>query len=139
MLVVFFAVHVVGANRAGVAREKREPRRCNLPNIRCTQQERDIIEQNAKHAGQRMSRYVRDMALQVPDATAVAPPASVSLYSAKDLAALHALAKELRRIGVNLNQIARKANETGIISASLDNVCAETEQTLDMLLAKVMP
>lgn len=100
-------------------RKDASERRTNLLPVRLTPAERLRIEKDALGAGLTASDFVRTQALKkgrpVVRETVTLDPAVFD---------------ELRRIGVNLNQIARRANQSGRISPALSHVCETLESIL---------
>lgn len=86
--------------------------------FRLTARERLEIEQAARSAGLSASEYARRQVL--------AGRVIVQTTHSLDRDTFD----QLRRIGVNLNQIARIANQTDRIPASLPHVCATLEELL---------
>ena len=115
----------------------KEVRRCNLPNIRCTVTEKQQIIRNAAIAGLKLSTYVRHMALQEPIEAKPISKRSNALYSPEELAAFNVLARQIQAIGVNLNQLTRLANQTGIISAEIEPLRQQCEQLFFLLLDRL--
>ena len=95
-----------------------EARRTETLAFRMTPVERMQIEHHAIEAGLSASEYVRMQALR----------GQVVVQKKRGLDP--AVFDELRRIGVNLNQLARRANQTGRISAGLTAALASLEQIL---------
>ncbi|TIQ08754.1 MAG: MobC family plasmid mobilization relaxosome protein [Mesorhizobium sp.] len=97
-----------------MARPKKEPaeRRAALLSCRLTSAERLAIEQAALRAGLSASEYMRRLLLA----------GKVIVRENRRLD--HATYDQLRRIGVNLNQLTRVANRTGQIPAQIDEAVA---------------
>jgi hypothetical protein len=88
-----------------------------------TPTERQRLEAAAKDAGTPLSEYVREVCLRRRfDAPVVA--------GTRRNPAAKALADELRAIGINLNQLARVANQTGEVRRE-----AELDRTIEVLKA----
>ena len=78
---------------------------CQIITFRCTTGEKATITSRAKRAGMSTSAYLRSMALT----------GKIVIKDAKtDMALLY----QLKKIGTNLNQIARKFNGTGKVQPS---------------------
>ena len=95
--------------------------------VACTEEERDAINKKAAEAGLSAAGFLRACALnKVTARTKRRPPV--------DREILEKAIAELRRVGNNINQIARAANmneptEAGLLAAALDDY-AETLQQL---------
>ena len=105
-----------------------------IPHIRCTANERKTIITHAENAGQSLSSYIRAVALQTPPVIAKSPASRRKRRSKAELDALDELTRQVKAVGVNLNQIARVANEQSIIAPSLPATC----QQIDVVLAKLL-
>ena len=85
--------------------------------LRVNQQEKEIIQQKMQQLGTaNMGAYLRKMAIDG--------------YVLKlDMAEMREMLSLLRRISSNVNQIAKRANETGrVYDADLDEISAQQEQ-----------
>jgi len=85
--------------------------------VRVNQQEKEIIQQKMQQLGTaNMGAYLRKMAIDG--------------YILKlDMAEMKEMLSLLRRISSNVNQIAKRANETGrVYDADLDEISAQQEQ-----------
>ena len=102
----------------GRPRKDDEHRRTERLAFRLTQAEIMQIERSAIAAGVTASELARRQALK--------GRVIVQQQRALD----HAVFDELRRIGVNLNQLARIANQTGRVPRELARLCAALEQIL---------
>lgn len=89
-----------------------------LPHVRCTQSEHDMIKAKAAQTGLALSEFVRRMTL---DGQVTVQQSPYDFHTVD----------QLRRIGINLNQIARVANSTGEVSPALETVCGKLETILD--------
>ncbi|MCV0381727.1 plasmid mobilization relaxosome protein MobC [Nitratireductor sp.] len=103
-----------------MARPKKQPadRRTISLSCRLTEAERLIIEQAAIRAGLSASDYVRKQLLT----------GKVIVRENRSLD--HAAYDQLRRIGVNLNQLTRIANRTGNLPRELASLTAEIERLI---------
>ena len=103
-----------------MARPRKEPddRRSETLAIRLTSAERIRVEQAAFAAGLNASEYARPLVL--------AGRVVVRQNRALD----HAAFEELRRIGVNLNQLTRLAHQRGQFPEGLSDVFAALERIL---------
>ncbi len=118
--------------------EPKPNRSRRISHIRCTADERAAILSKANDAKQSLSEYVRCCALNTP----IVPAKSSSRHrgrSKEELDALNELARHVKSVGVNLNQIARRANETGIIVPALPATCEHLDIVLVKLLDEVLP
>lgn len=108
-----------------MGRPKKQPaeRRTISLSCRLTEAERLIIEQAAIGAGLSASDYVRRQLLT----------GKVIVRENRSLD--HATFDQLRRIGVNLNQLTRIANRTGNIPYEIAKVAAAIEQLIVRELA----
>lgn len=97
------------------------PRNCRVPPTRITEEEYDQIAANAQRAEKSLCAYVRQMCLH-GKITVKHPRADFELF------------RELQRIGVNLNQLAKVANQTGEVPPVLD----ATMQALHTMLVKML-
>lgn len=104
-----------------MARPKKQPaeRKSAPMSIRFSVPERMLIEQHARDAGLgSASEYVRQQALH----------GQIIIRQSQSLDP--AVFDQLRRIGVNLNQLTRIANTEGEIPPELNRLCAEIEAFL---------
>ena len=85
---------------------------------RCTEAEFSTISARAERAGMTLSEYVRDMALSGK------VEVQENHYDFQTV-------DQLRRIGINLNQLAKVANATGDIPPSLQNLTTRLTAFLD--------
>lgn len=93
-----------------------------LPRVRCSKTELDAVKQRAAQSGLTASDYTRQMLLS-------------GAVVMREAAADFALTDQLRRIGVNLNQVARVANATGEIDpVKLDDCLATLNDLLEKLI-----
>ena len=84
--------------------------------IRFTSEEYDIVCKRSAELGLRAGTYIRTIAVQ----------GVVKVFSLKELNDVH---RALNRIGVNLNQIAAVANNTGsIYQKDMEDVLVEMKQ-----------
>lgn len=97
------------------------PRNRRVPPTRITEEEYAQIAANAQKAEKSMCAYVRQMCLH-GKITVKHPRADFELF------------RELQRIGVNLNQLAKVANQTGIVPPGLDT----NLQCLHTMLVKML-
>jgi len=93
----------------------------NLPPIRCTEGEFAAIQSRAAQAGMTMSAFVRQMALKGK---------IVIQENSHDFA----VADQLRRIGININQQTRIANATGEFPPELHRLWRRLERILDDII-----
>jgi hypothetical protein len=93
-----------------------DDRRTETLAFRLTPAERLRIEQAAVAAGLSASEYARELTL------------TGRVVMQQRLALDPAAFDQLRRIGVNLNQLARLANQTKHVPAELTRACAAVEQ-----------
>ena len=95
-----------------------------LPPVRCTVAEKEAIQAKAVEAGLNRSAYLREVAINGE---------IKGRASQLDIEILH----ELRRIGVNMNQLAKRFNATGTQPAELVSTCAKLETALDKMMEKI--
>lgn len=103
-----------------MARPKKQPaeRRTVSLSCRVTPAERLRIDTAAMHAGLTTSEYIRRLALR-------------GRVVVKEQRALdHAAFDQLRRLGVNLNQLTRLAHQTGNIPPELRRAATAVEQAV---------
>ncbi|WP_108676687.1 plasmid mobilization protein [Acuticoccus yangtzensis] len=117
-----------------IARPVKDPfeQRSAQVNIRLTAAERAVLEARAHAAGTSMTDFVRQAALggKGKGRRKTPEPVPVAL-SESDFA----LRNELRRIGVNLNQIARVLNADGVVPPeALAAVAEKLDRIFDRLL-----
>lgn len=103
-----------------MARPKKQPaeRRTVSLSCRLTWPERLLIETAAAQAGLSLCEYVRQQVL--------AGKVTVRQNRALD----HGVFDELRRIGVNLNQLTRLAHQTGKIPSEIAQAAAAVERVI---------
>ena len=92
-----------------------------LPSPRCTAQELATIQAKAAQAGLTPTEYLRRAAL---DGTIIVRQARTDF----------ATADQLRRIGVNLNQLMPALHKTGQMTDDLRRMAAKLETALDLIL-----
>lgn len=107
-------------------KSERDKRTERLPALRMTPQELAATKQTANDAGLPLTTFARDMVL------------NGRIVLGGEIAIDPALVLELKRIGVNLNQIARVANSTGDIPPGLSAVCERVNQVMDRLVDKLV-
>ncbi len=101
------------------AREKRD----HFLTLRLTDEEQHAIAARAANANATPSVFVREAALGA-NLRVVQPPPTLPF----------AAIEELRRIGVNLNQLARIANATGEMPARLDPALEQLQEILGTVM-----
>lgn len=84
-----------------------------LLSFRVSPQERERIEEKALESKRKLSRYLRDCALEKP----------IVVVNGADM-----FAKELRAIGNNLNQLTREVNAGYVRSVDLSGLKEEVKQ-----------
>lgn len=94
-----------------------------LPPVRCTAEEQAAIARRAKSAGLTQSAYLREVA-------------TTGRVVVKKPQTDFALVNELRRLGVNLNQLAKVANRTGNVPEGLAATLARMDAVLDAVLPR---
>ena len=99
--------------------ERRDDR---LPNLRVTSAERTLIEERASTAGLTLVEYCRRAIFK----SRVAP-----VRTSTD----QALLVELNRVGVNLNQIARRVNAGRDLPADFPDMLAEVREAVRKVIA----
>ena len=106
------------------SKEDASERRTAGLRLQLTPSERATLEQRAQTTGLTLSEFARVVLLS--DLKAPAP-------SARDPQAIRALAVEITRVGVNVNQMAKIANETRALphERHLREVAAEIKATLE--------
>lgn len=111
------------ASTLPMARPKKQPSEKlsrRLPHIRCTESEYASIQAKASQAGMTLSSYVRQAALsgQV-----------VVKESTED-----ELLWQVRKIGTNLNQLTKRAHQTGVFPRGLEDTLEAVEHVFVQLL-----
>lgn len=92
-----------------------------LPHVRCTKGEKATIASKAAQAGMSVSDYIRKMAIEGE---------VVVRESQTDFA----LVDQLRRIGVNINQITQRLHQTEKLPPDLSNVWRRLNNLLDRVI-----
>jgi hypothetical protein len=102
-------------------------RRTAFLGVQLTPAERAKLDARAAHYGLRLSEYARLLLLS---------DERQPLPSARDSAAIRALAVEITRVGTNVNQLAHIANERRELprKAELDAVSAQIVATLEKVM-----
>ena len=95
-----------------------------LPPVRCTEGEYASIQASASQASMTMTEFIRQMTVNGE----VVIEENTYDFQTVD---------QLRRIGVNLNQIAKVANSTGEVSPALQSVCNKLDTILDQFIANL--
>lgn len=106
--------------------KKNETEKLNrqLPPVRCTDGEYAVLLGKSSQAGMTLSEYIRRASLE----------GKIVIRQGKfDFA----LADQLRRIGVNLNQQTRRLNLGGSVSPELRSLWTKLDQVLDHILETV--
>ena len=101
--------------------------------VRCTEEERGAIHANAVRAGRSASRYLAELG-------ALAPGAQLrAALTPTQAAALGQLSYQLRRVGVNLNQLAHRENaaDYGTADPPTDEEVEQATRELRAVLARV--
>lgn len=94
-----------------------------FPTVRCTEKELSSLRSLSAKAQLTLSDFIRQKALKG------------RVIVKKSMNPMNfALINELNKIGINLNQIAKKANSTGDIANSIVSVNKKIEIVLDKLL-----
>ena len=93
-----------------------------LPSVRCSADELGIIRNRAKKANLTQSAYLRQVALS---GSIIVQP---SPYT-------HAFIQQLKRVGVNLNQIAHQLNRGGQPSEDVTRTLARLNTLIDEAIA----
>lgn len=100
--------------------------RNKLINFRVTPEEERVILKNIEAAGLGKEKYLRKMALE-------------GKIFRQDLESVRFLAAEIRKIGVNINQIAKVANETGSVeSDSTDELKRHMEEIWQLVKSTLL-
>lgn len=108
--------------------EKKKKKYPVLPPIRCSEKDKAIIRDNAQKADMSVSQYLREMGLN----------GEVRIITNDNQPQENfALIYQLQKIGVNLNQLTKIANETGDISPELSHVYKKLDGLLDELITIV--
>lgn len=95
-----------------------------LPHIRCTGGDLTTIQEKAKRASMSVSDYVRHMAL------------TGNVKVEEPIIDFETLT-QIKRIGVNLNQLTKVANSTGELPEELRHVYWKVETVLDHIIEKL--
>ncbi len=92
-------------------------------NFYVTEKEEEVIRNKAKYLDMTISSYLRKMAIE-------------GIIIKKDF---NSVFYELNKIGVNINQIAKKVNETGIVnSRDFDELKAEVNSIFELYYNKIL-
>ncbi len=102
-------------------RKPTQSKRCAWIGYRVTADDKARIVAQAERAGLRLGEYARRSALTTEIKIQPTPRADFET------------ADQLRRLGVNLNQIARAVNTGGQLPAYLERLCERIETTLDKI------
>jgi hypothetical protein len=111
--------------------------------VNLTATESEAIAQRADAAGMTISAYVRQLIAIDLGHRAEAPKPRTDRKTMELLAEVHMLAMQVKRIGVNINQMARQAN-TGLVPLSVSEMRVMQAQVADamdraaQLFAKVL-
>lgn len=92
-----------------------------LLKARCTPDEKNLIHRKASKAGLSMSEYLRQMAI---GGNIVIHQSTYDFETAR----------QLQKLGVNINQQTKKLNATGILPIELKQILPKLEKLLDQLL-----
>lgn len=106
---------------------KKKPELLNkhLPGARCSEAEFIIIKERANKLGLSVSEYIRRMALN----------GKVTIKQSQGLGSSFELVQQLKKIGTNVNQIAKNLNIFGDpVTADQKRVWLKLEKVLDNLL-----
>lgn len=90
-----------------------------FPHVRCTPLDKEAVKQRAKEAGLSMSEYIRRQAVN----------GKVTIKQTNQLSP--DLMMELRKIGVNLNQLVKAFHQENVISIELNAVYKKLQQIFD--------
>jgi hypothetical protein len=100
----------------------KDARRTRRLIVRVSDEEQTRIRDGARKAGLRVSEYVRRMAIDG------------EVVVRRDSAYGMSMASQLRRIGVNLNQLTRLAHIEGELPPELAQLCGRVEGILDKIV-----
>ncbi len=96
-----------------------------LPSPRCTEAEFSAVHAKAQRANMTVTEYIRQMALH----------GKVTMKKSQGITANFELVQQLKKIGTNVNQIAKNLNIFGSpATADQKRVWLKLEQVLDNLL-----
>lgn len=95
-----------------------------LPTTQCTAEDLAVIRANAARAGMSVTSFIRHMARHGEVVVQESP------YD------FHTI-DQLRRIGINLNQLTKVANATGDIPPALQTACNKLDTILDRFLETI--
>lgn len=100
--------------------------RNKIINFRVTQEEANLINKKIEAAGLGKEKYLRRMAIE-------------GKIFRQDLESVRLLAAEIRKIGININQIAKVANETGSVeSDSTDELKRRMEEIWQLVKSTLL-
>jgi hypothetical protein len=105
-----------------IAPKTNQPRRSRRLIVRLTDEDDARIRENAKKAGLRLSEYIRTVALE--GQIVVVQQSGFGLE----------LARQLRAVGNNLNQLTRDYNTDGEYPPELGGVCVKLEAIFDRII-----
>lgn len=124
-MLVLFAVmtDAVPPTRAACKAAKRAKalRSVTLSPVRCTVADRVRIAERAQRCDMTVSAYIRKQALS-------------GRIVVRQSVADDELIEQVRRVGVNLNQLAHHANSTGVMCSEWEQTRQRAEQVLDKLM-----
>lgn len=87
-----------------------------------TEKERDVIKDKATYCGLSVSEYLRKLSID-------------GVIIKRDFEGLY----EINKIGVNINQIAKKANESGVVIESyVDELRVQYEKLFEVVYSQII-
>jgi hypothetical protein len=123
------------ASTARRLRQRRYP--AGFP-VRCTIAEKREIFARARRADRSASRFMVELALQAPSS------AAAQVRSSEELTALEGLTVQLRRLGSNLSELARREHASAYEEADaptdveIQEVLEEVRRMLDRLCSRLL-
>lgn len=101
--------------------------------VRCTEEERGAIHANAQQAGRSASRFLAELGALDPGAKMRAP------LSPEQMEQLQTLTFHLRKVGINLNQLAHRENSAdyGTADPPTANEVNEAVRAVREVIARV--
>jgi hypothetical protein len=124
--------------KASAARRRRHRRYPTGFLVRCTAAEKQEIFARARRADRSASRFVVEIALQAT------PSGAAQVRSSEELTTLEGLTVQLRRLGSNLSELARREHDSAYeeadapADAEIQEALEEVRRMLDRLRSRLL-